>query len=98
MSSFVTIIISIVSSAFTSGAVWTLIFKIMDRRDTKKQMLLGLGHDRIIALGMQYIERGYITKDEYENLVDYLYTPYAAMGGNGTGKKIIEDVKKLPIR
>lgn len=39
-------------------------------------MLKGLGHDRICYLGECYIQRGYITKDEYENLHDYLYLPY----------------------
>ena len=41
---------------------------------TKRQsaMLLGLGHDRIVYLGSCYVERGYITQDEYENLHDYL--------------------------
>ena len=35
-------------------------------------MLIGLAHDRIIYLGMTYIERGYITQDEYETEVDQL--------------------------
>lgn len=48
------------------------------------QLLVGLAHDRIVYLGMKYIERGYITRDEYENLNDYLYVPYAAAGGNGS--------------
>lgn len=43
-------------------------------------MLKGLGHDRICYLGECYIQRGYITKDEYENLRDYLYLPYKKIG------------------
>ena len=70
----------------------------MEKKDVKTQMLIGLAHDRIISLGLSYIERGYITSDEYENLVDYLYKPYEAMGGNGTAKKIVDEVKKLEIR
>ena len=31
-------------------------------------MLIGLGHDRIMYLGKQYIARGWLTADEYENL------------------------------
>ena len=61
-------------------------------------MLIGLGHDRIIYLGLCYIERGWVTQDEYENLNDYLYDPYSQLGGNGSAKKIIEEVNKLPIR
>lgn len=29
-------------------------------------MLIGLAHDRIVYLGMSYIDRGWITQDEYE--------------------------------
>ena len=66
---------------------------------TKRQsaMLLGLGHDRIVYLGSCYIERGYITQDEYENLHDYLYEPYLALGGNGTAKKVMAEVERLPL-
>ena len=61
-------------------------------------MLVGLGHDRIMFLGMHYIERGYITRDEYENLCEYLYNPYEKLGGNGSAKRIMAEVDKLPIR
>ena len=71
--------------------------KVMDKKDVRTQMLVGLGHDRIMYLGMHYIERGWITRDEYENLVDYLYKPYEMMGGNGSAKRVIEEVKKLPL-
>lgn len=61
------------------------------------RMLVGLAHDRILFLGMQYIDRGYITSDEYENLYEYLYQPYEKMGGNGSAKRIMQEVNKLPI-
>ena len=61
-------------------------------------MLVGLAHDRITHLGMEYLTRGYITQDEYENLNDYLYQPYEKMGGNGSAKRIMEEVRKLPMR
>ena len=60
-------------------------------------MLIDLAHDRIIYLGMSYIERGWITQDEYENLHDYLYKPYEEMGGNGSAKKVMQEINKLPI-
>ena len=60
-------------------------------------MLIGLGHDRIMYLGICYIERGWITQDEYENLYKYLYKPYELMGGNGSAKRIMKEVEKLPI-
>jgi hypothetical protein len=61
-------------------------------------MLIGLGHDRIMFLGMKYIERGFITQDEYENLYDYLYKPYKKLGGNGSAERVMKEVDKLPIK
>lgn len=43
-----------------------------------------------------YINRGYITPDEYENLYDYLYKPYEKLGGNGSAKRLMNKVEKLP--
>ena len=48
-------------------------------------------------MGTQYIKRKSITKDEYENLHEYLYKPYAALGGNGTAKRIMAEVERLPL-
>ena len=61
-------------------------------------MLKGLGHDRICYLGGKYIQQGFITKDDYENLNDYLYLPYKKLGGNGTAEKIIKEVNHLPLK
>lgn len=61
-------------------------------------MLIGLAHDRIMYLSMHYIEREYITKEEYEDLITYLYEPYLELDGNGSAKHMIEDnVNKLPV-
>lgn len=85
-------------SIIGSSGIWAIVLRIMDKKDLKSQMLIGLGHDRIIELGMHYIKRGWITEDEYENLHDYLYIPYSKMGGNGSAERIMEEVKKLEIR
>ena len=60
-------------------------------------MILGLGHDRFIFLGMKYVEKGEITQGEYENLNKYLYEPYKKMGGNGTAERLMQEVNKLRI-
>lgn len=97
MEFWIQIIASIVISAIASSGLWAFIQKKMDKKDAKTQLLVGMAHDRIIWLGMSYIERGHITQDEYENLIRYLYEPYAALGGNGSAKRIVNEVNKLPI-
>ena len=90
--------LTILASVLASSGFWAILQRRMDNRDAKTQMIIGLGHDRIISLGMSYIHRGWITHDEYENLVDYLYKPYHMMGGNGSAERIVNEVKQLPVR
>lgn len=40
-----------------------------------------------------FSKRELITREEYENLNDYLYIPYHECGGNGTAEKLMCDVK-----
>ena len=91
-------IVPVIVGVLTSSGFWAYMQKRNDTKDIKTKMLIGLGHDRIVYLGMKYIERGWVTKDEFENLNDYLYKPYEDMGGNGSAKRIMDEVKKLPIR
>lgn len=97
MTSWLQIILTVFSSVLASSGLWAYIVKRAEKKDIKTRMLIGLGHDRIMYLGMYYIERGWITQDEYENLYAYLYKPYELMGGNGSAKRIMREVEKLPI-
>lgn len=97
MEPWLQVILTIVTSIVGSSGIWAYIQKRNESKDVKSQMLIGLAHDRIMFLGMHYIERGWITKDEYENLYDYLYKPYEKMGGNGSAKKVMNEVNKLPF-
>lgn len=97
MEAWVEIAIAVITSVFLSSGLWTFALKVAEKKDCKADMLLGLGHDRIIYLGMHYIERGCITQDEYENLYEYLYKPYEKMGGNGSAQRIMNEVNKIPI-
>ena len=90
-------LVTIVCAALASSGFWAYMTNRAEKKDVKTEMLIGLGHDRIMYLGMSYIERGYITSDEYENLYEYLYKPYEKMGGNGSAKRIMKEVEKLPI-
>jgi hypothetical protein len=94
-------LITIVVAVFASAGFWSFINRLMQNKGEKspeRQMLLGLAHDRICYLAEKYIERGWITRDEYENLHDYLYLPYKRLGGNGTADRLMEEVDRLPIR
>lgn len=95
-------ILAIVLAIFASSGFWTLLLAILQHRWAKKsaenRLLLGLAQDRIVCLGKTYIKRGDITNDEFETLHDALYLPYKEMGGNGVAARVMEEVKKLPIK
>lgn len=98
MDYWVQMIVTIICSVLASSGLWAFISKRIDNRDAKTELLLGIAHDRIMFLGKSYIERGYITYDEYDNLYKYLYQPYLKNKGNGSAEKIMNKVEKLPIR
>lgn len=98
MASWLQIVLTIFTSVLASSGLWAFLGSRLDRHSAQKDMLIGLGHDRIMYLGMRYIDRGWITQDEYENLNTYLYEPYKKLGGNGSALRVMQEVNKLPIR
>lgn len=97
-------IVTIVCAVFASSGLWAYLTARHDRKakkdeknDARNAMIMGLGHDRIISLCEKYIERGYVSSDEYENLYEWLYKPYQELGGNGTAKRLMAIVDNLPM-
>lgn len=86
---------------FTTLGASTGFWAFVQRRDTIKdatgKLLMGIAYDRITYLGMRYIERGWVSKDEYEDYRKYFYDPYKALGGNGTAERIMGEISTLPI-
>lgn len=95
-------VVAIIAAIFASGGFWAFITAVVqkknDKKDAKSRMILGLGHHQIKVLCEKYINQKWISSDDYEDLVKYLYEPYLKMGGNGTVKKLMSEVEKLPIR
>lgn len=94
----VELIITIVGSVVASSGFWALVQNYINRNDASKKLLLGIAHDRIMYLSKQYLAKGYLTPDESENLITYLYEPYIQCGGNGSAQHIMEKVKHLEVR
>ena len=49
--------------------------------------VLALLHDRLYQACQFYINRGYCTVPDRDNL-EYMFKPYKALGGNGTGEEL----------
>lgn len=91
------IILTIVTALLASSGLWAFLGKKLERNNSERELLVGIGHIELVFFGMQYIERGWISRDEYETMQD-LYEPYVKLGGNGSGSKIMKELEKLPIR
>lgn len=97
------LIIAIIGAVFASTGFWTFVQSRFQKRDKQKdaltRLMLGLAHEKIMELSARYIERGYMTEDEYSDFMKYLYKPYRELDGNGSAEQIVENkVKKLDIR
>lgn len=94
---WIQVTVSVILALVGSTGFWTWLQNRREKTDAKTLMLIGLAHDRIISLGTEYLDRGYVTADEYENLYQYLYQPYEKLGGNGSAKRVMDAVNKLPL-
>lgn len=97
----------VIIAIFGSNALFAFIQFLISRHDKRKEqenaaekqqsnMILGLGHDRILYLTDKFVRRGGITLKEKRNL-EYLYRPYKAMHGNGDCEIGYNACAKLPV-
>ena len=93
-----TIAAGIITALISSQGLWSHLSTKSRKNSAEADLLLGLGHTRIMNLCEKYTKRGWITPEEYEDLITYLYQPYLQLGGNGTVKKMVEnEINRLPI-
>lgn len=91
------VIITIFTSILASSGLWAFISSRLDKNNSERELLVGIGHIELVFFGMQYIERGWITREEYETMQG-LHKPYVKLGGNGSGTKIMKEIEELPIK
>lgn len=70
--------------------VWRGQFKLF------KNASLATLHSQLYDKGGRYIIRGAITLSELDDL-EYTWQAYKGLGGNGTGEKIYQKCRELPI-
>lgn len=86
------------TSVLASSGFWAFVQRKSSTRDATTRLLMGLAHDTIVQVGMGYINRGWVSKDEYEDFRKYLFEPYRELGGNGIAERIMSDVTALPLK
>ena len=64
-------------------------------QEAMKSGLQAILHDRIYQAHRYYTQLGFCPLNDKKN-IEYLFRPYAALGGNGTGKQAFDDIMNLP--
>lgn len=95
---WVRVILIIFGSTMGSTGMWSFVRSRDTRRSQTTALMMGMARETITTHGMAYIERGYVTKEEYDELDKYFFKPYKALGGNGTAERIMAEVSHLPFR
>lgn len=85
-----------VTAVLGGSGIWAWAKSKSEHDDNANKLLLSVSRNQLIALGRGYIERGYITMDEYEEY-EAEYQIYSALGGNGLARRIFEQVDDLPM-
>lgn len=70
--------------------------KNSDKIDALTDLCKATAQHKIITIGNAYIKQGVITASEKAVLED-IYRPYKALGGNSIAKSVMEEVERLPV-
>lgn len=69
--------------------------KIADQLDNLNAAVVELAYLRIMDRHEQAVRAGWLHPNE-KHVMERLYAAYHAIGGNGTGTEMIEDIRRLP--
>lgn len=86
----------VITTLLGSSGIWMWAKTRFDRNNSEGQLLLEVTKNQLTVLGRSYLERGYITMDEYEEY-EAEYKLYSALGGNGLAKRVFKQVDELPM-
>ena len=86
----------VITALLGGSGIWAWLTTKADHNDNAAKLLLYVSRNQLITLGRTYIERGYVTMDEYEEY-EAEYQLYSALGGNGLARRVFEQVDELPM-
>lgn len=106
MDNTITIIVAVLTGGIGSG-IMSIILAVLQRKWNKNdgqdqklnalvdaQKLLML--DRVKHLGKRYIERGEISFEDKENVIE-MHNAYKRLGGNGHLDMVMSEIEKLKV-
>lgn len=69
--------------------------KERNRMTAVNEGVLALLHDRLYQACQYYLKKGFCELEDRDNL-EYMFKPYKALGGNGTGEELYNRCLALP--
>lgn len=90
-------IVIVLCSILGSGGFWKFLEVRSRKHSANSRLMMGLAYKEITTLGLHYIERKWITRDELEEFEKYFVRPYLELGGNGIAERIWNEVRLLPF-
>lgn len=85
-----------VTAVLGGSGIWAWAKTKTERNDNEDKLLLLVARNQLISQGRFYLDRGYITMDEYEEY-ESEYKVYSDLGGNGLARRVFEQVDDLPM-
>lgn len=85
-----------VTALLGGSGIWAWLKTRTDRNDSEDKLLLQVARNQLVSQGRFYLDRGYITMDEYEEY-ESEYDIYSRLGGNGLARRVFKQVDELPI-
>lgn len=86
----------LITTVLSGPGIWAWAKTRTQRNDSEDKLLLQVAKNQLVTLGREYLKRGYITMDEYEEY-ESEYQVYSNLGGNGLARRIFKQVDELPI-
>ena len=86
----------LITTVLSGPGIWAWAKTRTLQNNSKEKLLLQVVKSQLVAQGREYLKRGYITMDEYEEY-ESEYHMYSALGGNGLARRIFEQVDDLPM-
>lgn len=86
----------LITTLLSGPGIWAWAKTRTQRNNSEGKLLLQVAKTQLVTQGREYLQRGYITMDEYEEY-ESEYGVYSALGGNGLARRIFEQVDDLPM-
>lgn len=86
----------LITTVLSGPGIWAWAKTRTVRNNSEDRLLLQVAKNQLVSQGREYLKRGYITMDEYEEY-ESEFKMYESLGGNGLARRIFKQVDDLPM-